>query len=247
MGNSLQDQLLKAGLVSELEVAKAQERQDRSVRPKRGPRPERARGAGQPSTAPRPDERGKEGRRPKGGEPGDARKPRRGKGQGTGKATEQRKPEVDKAKIALASRPDAIADVALRSAKRRTEDLIKDGKLRSHSPEKREREVKRQRTLRIIERERKDRGDASVPHNFVRGTRIKRIYFTPEQRGQFVSGAIAVIGFEGRYSLVGEESLGELLEINPDLFVHRYVESAPQAAAEGEDEDYPPVPDDLIW
>ena len=135
--------------------------------------------------------------------------------------------------------------VGLRSAKRRSEDLMKDGKLRSFSPEKRQREVKRQSILRIIERSRLDRPDADLVHNFVRGTRIKSIYFTAEQREAFRAGELVVVSFEGRISVVPSEKADAMLEIDGELFVHRHESDD---SSDGVDEDgYPPVPDDMTW
>ena len=55
--------------------------------------------------------------------------------------------------------------------------------------------MRRQRILRIIERGREDRAEATVPHNFVRGTRIETIYLTEEQHERFRAGALVVVGF----------------------------------------------------
>jgi uncharacterized protein YaiL (DUF2058 family) len=271
MSSSLQEQLLKAGLVSEDDVAKAEQASERAKAAARRKHDERrgggrrgnarvaggkgkgradgAGGAGQPKHAARPDhpDGADKGGRHDGGKGRPARAQSR-KGGGAKPGERQAAAVPVKANVPV---DESSMTVGLRSARRRTEDLIKDGKLRSHSPEKREREMKRQSILRIIERARVDRSGAEVVHHFVRGTRIKSVYFTPEQRESFMQGELVVVAFAGRQSVIPATKGDELLAIDSQLLIHRESANSNGAgSADGEssaDDGYPPVPDDITW
>ena len=238
MGNSLQEQLLKAGLVTEEDVARALKPPAGRGRSSRSqPTVDNGRKAGGSRARKGKSKSSKARNR----SPSDSARPPRDRHSGQSSAS----PAPSHRQSGRIEPDLAAMSVGLRDAKRRSEDLLKDGKLRSHSPEKREREMKRRSVLRIIERSRQDRAEANVAHNFVRGTRIKTVYFTSEQHQLFKNGDLVVVGFEGRHSVISGDAADELQAIDPEVFVHRFLDQP--SGESSEDDGYPPVPDDLMW
>lgn len=110
-----------------------------------------------------------------------------------------------------------------------------------------EQEARRQRN-RAIDEILKDQilndAEADCPRYFQYRTRIRRVMCTPEQRQALNDGALAVVVFRGGPKLVSVEAAERVAKLAPNLVPDL---SAAVSQAEPADDDYPPIPDDLMW
>ncbi|MBD8524551.1 DUF2058 domain-containing protein [Pseudomarimonas arenosa] len=88
--------------------------------------------------------------------------------------------------------------------------------------------------------------DAEIARHFEYGGKIKRIYVTAEQLKALNAGELGVVQLDGRYLLVGADTLNEAEKIFPDGVALRV---DPNATAESDPYSDPKyqVPDDLVW
>lgn len=111
-----------------------------------------------------------------------------------------------------------------------------------------EQEARRQRN-KALENLLKDRllndAGAECPRYFQYRQRIRRVMCTPEQRQALNEGELAVVVFKGSPKLVSLETVKQVVEIAPDLVPDLNAE-VNQTEASSQD-DYPPIPDDLMW
>ena len=87
--------------------------------------------------------------------------------------------------------------------------------------------------------------DAELPRYFEHLGRIRRVLCTPAQREAINAGDLGIVNLRGRYLIVDADVLARYRALAPDLVPD--LGGAEPDAAEGEGDDYPPVPDDLTW
>ena len=107
-------------------------------------------------------------------------------------------------------------------------------------------EARRKRNLeldRLVEGKALNVADAELPRYFEHIGRIRRVLCTPEQREKINGGELGVVSLRGGYLIVEPEVLEAYKAIAPDL-VPDLAGKEPDAP---EDDDYPPVPDDVTW
>ena len=164
------------------------------------------------------------GSRGKGGAPDQKRKTR-GKGKPKGKGSAgQGKSDLERA---WAARHRAEKQEKERIKKERVADQ----------------EARRKRNLELdalVEGKVLNHDDAEVPRYFEHIGRIRRVLCTPEQRDAINAGDLVVVGLRGRYLIVDAATGEAYREKAPDL-----VPDLGGAEPDGEEGDYPPVPDDV--
>ncbi len=109
-------------------------------------------------------------------------------------------------------------------------------------------EARRQRNL-TIEKIIKDQAcndpNAEVPRYFEYRGRIRRVLCTEQQRDALNAGELAVVLFKGGALLVAPKVADEVAKLAPDLVPLISQDDTPDP--ESHTDDYPPVPDDLMW
>ena len=204
MGNSLQDQLLKSGLVSQEQLSNA-------TKPARSNRPKAA-------DRKRGDKRRK---RP----PQNADRERRGP--------------------STSNTSGARGEVAVSQPSLPTLE-----ELNSH-------------IRKLLDDNRQNVAEAEVPYNFMRETRIKKLYVTEEQRRQLLSGELSIAGYRRVHHVIPTPVAEEILALRSEIFVHRAGETSPTASDSPTENETSPgapseldstlpsssedVPDDLVW
>jgi uncharacterized protein YaiL (DUF2058 family) len=88
-------------------------------------------------------------------------------------------------------------------------------------------------------------GKDDVPYNFTFGSKIERIYVSPQVQEHLVSGRLVIVGINGSFELVPRVIAEKIAERDAALVVQ--VKKASQEV----DEDAPyaayKIPDDLMW
>ncbi len=178
MSGSLRDQLLKAGLVTEDQVRKAERKVGRKKH-------------------------------------ADRKKPKAKRG-------EKRQPTA--------------AETARRAK------VARDKELEAERAASRARNARNAQMAQIAEGARLNDANAELVHNFVKGTRVKRVHVTPAQRDALAVDRLAITVIHNRVHLVDAATAAKLRAIDPSVYL--WIASE-QAGADGEDDH--PVPDDLTW
>ncbi|MDH2433307.1 hypothetical protein WH50_18695 [Pokkaliibacter plantistimulans] len=83
--------------------------------------------------------------------------------------------------------------------------------------------------------------DADTPYNFVHGTKIKKLYVTPQQLEQLSRSQLLIVIADEGYLLVPAAEAARIEERMPERVIHPHVDSS------SDDDEYPPIPDDLMW
>lgn len=135
------------------------------------------------------------------------------------------------------------------AAKRRQEQAERDRALNDKKEaERRERELRVQiRDMVLAASLNQDKAD--VPYNVLHGSKLRRIYVTPEQRDGLVAGTLAVATARGRHHVIPSAVAEKIVAIMPGYFVYNAAASAAgdgDASADDPYADYK-VPDDLMW
>ena len=253
MARSLRDELLKAGLVTSEQAARA----ERGSRPP--PKPAGSRksreghvpeGHGRPTrlrhSLSSPRKRGASG------DPG-VRGTARPDGHGRPARIEDSRPFPKPA----GSEP-AENRAAERTAKRRSRDASKQrlqgqgpgSAVPATSPAADPEAQVRQLNLEIrhildTEAE-KAEAEGESPFHFPRGVRVKRLYVSGDQRRRLANGGLAIVGFRGRHHLVPRAAGERVRALRPEVFVFIASDEDGAGAAEEGYEGYE-VPDELVW
>ena len=94
----------------------------------------------------------------------------------------------------------------------------------------------------------KAEAETGEPFHFTRGSRIKRIYVSGDQRRRLSDGELAIVGFGGRHHLVPRPAGERIRELRSEVFV--FVASGgpgTDAAESAEGYEGYEVPDGLVW
>ena len=94
----------------------------------------------------------------------------------------------------------------------------------------------------------KAEAETGEPFHFTRGSRIKRIYVSGDQRRRLSDGELAIVGFGGRHHLVPRPAGERIRELRSEVFVF-IASGGPGADAAQSAEGYEgyEVPDGLVW
>ena len=222
MARSLRDELLKAGLVTSEQAARA----ERVVRRPSKPTATRARGR-RSQGKPHEEPQGKFHAKPQGKPQDKSQDKSQGKPQDRPAGSPSRRRHRDRP----APRPRAPAPA-------RPQALEPDERVRQLNLEIR-------RILDADAEPAQPEGDA--PFHFPRGERLKRLYVSEDQRRRLSGGELAIVGFGGRHHLVPRRAGERVRELRPEVFVFIAADAseADPAAVDGY-EGYE-VPDELVW
>lgn len=126
-----------------------------------------------------------------------------------------------------------------------TEKAERDRRLNQERQAAVERRARAAQVRQMIEQHRVPRQGGQLAYHFQDGSRVKKIFVTPQIHQQLVVGALAIARLDGRYELVPLEVTAKLQERDPACLVRR-TESLPQPQEDADYAEYQ-VPDDLMW
>ena len=223
--NSLRDQLLKVGLVTEKQAKQAaqqeQQRQfrNRPPKPKDPPRPP------QQGNHPGSGQRGNQGANPR-----------------------QQAPQPAAAAPRPAQHPvQSAATLAAQQAQ--AAKVARDQELNRKREEKAKRRARIAEIEQIIEQNRVPRLETEDYYSFIDGKKIRRMSVDAERREKLTSGILAIVRYKGHYAVVPKETAERIRERDENMVVPTVQpkDGAPaEAAAEDPYKDFV-VPDDLTW
>ena len=127
--------------------------------------------------------------------------------------------------------------------KARQEQAQRDRELNRKREEERKQKGLKSEIRQLIETHRMSVGKGDVGYNFVHDKKVKRLYVTADEQNKLARGRLAVLFFEETYYLLTFDIAERIQEREPDIFV---LINKPETPEEGDD-DYPPIPDDLMW
>lgn len=156
----------------------------------------------------------------------------------------QSRPPVKKKTVRKATAHSGKSDLERAWAARRQAE--KQDKERAKQKRVADQEARRKRNLeldRIIQGQALNDENAGIPRYFKHLGKIRRVMCTPDQRDRINSGGLGVVNLRGGYFIVEPEVAAKWREVAPDL-VPDLTGAEPDAV---EDDEYPPVPDDLSW
>ncbi|MEZ5476167.1 MAG: DUF2058 family protein [Thiolinea sp.] len=214
MANSLSDQLLRAGLITQEQIDKAeQDRQQRKVKAKSGP-------------PPRPD--GSKGKKPQNrqGKPGkDAASAERKPSQPSRPAPSGKKPPRSPSDLEQFYRQRSELERAEREAE---EQQRREAAKRRKATRKQLRELIAAHALNTEE--------AAIRFNFVVGETVKYLFVTEQQQQELASGQLSITFMDGKRCLVPQAIGLQILELDPEKIVVNFTET-------GETEPLPDIPE----
>ena len=224
---SLQEQLLKAGLVSEEQLEQSRKK------PKPGSR------SGQKHSG-RRDQRKFQGKK----RTGQARQHEAGRSapkRHPGTANPEGKKEAGTGK--------SSADLSLEQAYRARQQLERKEVEQTKQRQQREQEARRQRNLKldeIVKDKALNSKEADVRRYFEYGGRIRHLYVTQKQLEALAANELGIVVLRGRYLIVEPSVRDEFKAVAGDLVpdLSKDTKASDEAAVEATGDD---VPDDLRW
>lgn len=223
---SLQEQLLKAGLISAEQLEQSRTKK-----------------------SPGPGGRGRHGGA-KGGR-NDARADSRGadsRGRRQDGAKRSGKPAGRSGKPAGAKK--TADELSLEAAYRARQQLERTEEQQTKQRQQREQEARRQRNLKldeIVKDQIRNHPDADIRRYFEYGDRIRHLYVTAEQLQQLADGELGIVVLRGRYLLLEAAVMKLFAAEAPDLVPDLTKETVAPEVAEAVPSELPDVPDDLRW
>jgi len=160
-------------------------------------------------------------------------------------ASEARKSKGKKDRKTRKGKPVAPDANAERVRKAQTEKAKRDRELNEKRVAREERKARAAQIAQLIEQNRISRDEGDLPHQFVDGKKIRKIFVPDAMRRDLVNGRLAVVKCRGRYDVVSADVAEKIRERDAAS-----VMSAGQPASEDTvDEAYADykVPDDLMW
>lgn len=198
MSNSLSEQLLKAGLITQTQIDQAEQAKQQQKEKAKEAREQAKHKQSKPNRAPLPAKNTKSAA----AKPDGANKP--AEKQPTQKSTKQR----------------SASD--LEQFYRERNDLERQEK---EAEEKRKRELAerkkqtRQQVRELISANSKNVEDASIRYNFVVGETVKYLYVTEQQQQELADGSLAITFLEGKRCLIPHTVAEQILAIDPDKLI----------------------------
>jgi uncharacterized protein len=231
--NSLRDQLLKVGLVTEQQAKQAaqqeQQRQFRNRAPKHhkdARPPQQGQQHGHPSKQGQP---GQGGQRSGGQHPSQSYQPA---------------PAIPRAPPPPAQSAATLAAQQAQAAK-----VARDQELNRKREEKAKRRAKLAEIEQIIEQNRVPRLETEDYYSFLDGKKIRRMSVDAERREKLTSGVLVVVRYKGHYAVVPKETAERVRERDENMVVPTaQTKESPATETPAEDpyKDFV-VPDDLMW
>jgi uncharacterized protein YaiL (DUF2058 family) len=238
--NSLRDQLLKVGLVTEQQAKQAaQQEQQRQFRnrppkhhkdarpPQQGRHPESGQHPGGAGQRPNQGPNARQGQQPK-----------------AGQQAYQPAPAIPRAPQAPAQSAATLAALQAQAAK-----VARDQELNRKREEKAKRRAKIAEIEQIIEQNRVPRLETEDYYSFIDGKKIRRMSVDAERREKLTSGVLVVVRYKGHYAVVPKETAERVRERDENMVVptvQTKESPAPETTAEDPYKDFV-VPDDLMW
>jgi uncharacterized protein YaiL (DUF2058 family) len=218
--NSLRDQLLKVGLVTEQQAKQAaQQEQQRQFR-NRPPKKQQ-----------------------------DARPPHQ-QGQRGGQGSNPKPPAPQAAQaIARPAQHPVQSAATLAAQQAQAAKVARDQELNRKREEKAKRRARIAEIEQIIEQNRVPRLETEDYYSFIDGKKIRRMSVDGERREKLTSGVLAIVRYKGHYAVVPKETAERIRERDENMVVPTVQpkDGAPvEAAAEDPYKDFV-VPDDLMW
>lgn len=260
--NSLRDQLLKVGLVTEKQAKQAaQEEQQRQFRhrpPKpRGPgqgggQGDNQRGGQRGGGGQGPNSQGAQYRGSNAGPnagAGQNRGPNAGAGHNPGASAGPNAGNRPGAQAVTASAVHPIQSAATLAAQQaQAAKVARDQELNRKREEKAKRRARLAEIEQIIEQNRVPRLETEDYYSFVDGKKIRRMSVDAQRREQLTSGVLAVVRYKGHYAVVPKETADRVRERDENMVVPfvKPKDNTVEAAAEDPYKDFV-VPDDLTW
>ena len=176
-------------------------------------------------------------------------------GLGTKKQAKQATPPPKKAPSR--HQPPPVSPEKLAANRALAAKNARDQELNRRQQEKAAAKARRAEVKQLIEQHRLPKVESEEYFNFADGTRLARLAVTPQLRDQLISGAVAIVRYDGHYALVPQAAIARIRERDEHAVVTH--EAAPAASATA---DAPPgaltseaedpykdfvVPDDLVW
>jgi uncharacterized protein len=227
--NSLRDQLLKVGLVTEQQAKQAaQQEQQRQFR-NRPPKPK----------GPRPPQQGSH--------PGSGQHP--GPGQRGNQGANPRQPAPQPAAAPRTAQHPVQSAATLAAQQAQAAKVARDQELNRKREEKAKRRARIAEIEQIIEQNRVPRLETEDYYSFIDGKKIRRMSVDPERREKLTSGVLAIVRYKGHYAVVPKETAERIRERDENMVVPMVQpkDGTPaEAAAEDPYKDFV-VPDDLMW
>jgi len=243
--NSLRDQLLKVGLVTEQQAKQAaQQEQQRQFRNRP---PKHHKDARPPQQGQHP---GGAGQRPNQGP-----NARQGQGPGSGQQRPQGQhpasgqsyqpaPVIPRAPQTPAQSAATLAAQQAQAAK-----VARDQELNRKREEKAKRRAKIAEIEQIIEQNRAPRLETEDYYSFIDGKKIRRMSVDADRREKLTSGVLVIVRYKGHYAVVPKETADRIRERDENMVVptaQTKESPAPETTAEDPYKDFV-VPDDLMW
>ena len=217
--NSLRDQLLKVGLVTEQQAKQAaQQEQQRQFR-NRPPKPKDPR-------TPQQGQRGNQGANPR-----------------------QQAPQPVAGAPRPAAQHPVQSPATLAAQQAQAAKVARDQELNRKREEKAKRRARIAEIEQIIEQNRVPRLETEDYYSFIDGKKIRRMSVDAERREKLTSGVLAIVRYKGHYAVVPKETADRIRERDENMVVPlvQPKDGAPaEAAAEDPYKDFV-VPDDLMW
>jgi uncharacterized protein YaiL (DUF2058 family) len=232
--NSLRDQLLKVGLVTEQQAKQAaQQEQQRQFRNRP---PKHHKDARPPQQGQHP---GGAGQRPNQGP-----NARQGQQPKAAQQSYQPTPVIPRAPQTPAQSAATLAAQQAQAAK-----IARDQELNRKREEKAKRRAKIAEIEQIIEQNRVPRLETEDYYSFIDGKKIRRMSVDADRREKLTSGVLVVVRYKGHYAVVPKETADRIRERDENMVVptaQTKESPAAETAAEDPYKDFV-VPDDLMW
>ncbi len=155
------------------------------------------------------------------------------------KVEHEKRKSKDAGKAGTAAGTDAARRAQAEKAER-------DRELNRKRQEEAERKANAAAIKQLIEANRLDKGEGDIPYNFTDGSRISRIYVTPEIHAQLVKGTLCLARLGPRHELVRPDVAEKIRARDPSRVI---MPAAAEPETPAADDPYAAyqVPDDLIW
>ena len=149
-------------------------------------------------------------------------------------------------KKARTAAPDPTSAKA-RAAQAHTEKVARDKELNRKRDEAKARSELGQRMAEMIKSSAVNDPAAEIPHNFVEGRHVRRLYVTAEQHKALLAGTMAIAPVGKRHYLIDAETMEKVQRMNPEQKLYLFKEEDSQTPAEDDPYAGYEVPDDLMW
>jgi len=241
--NSLRDQLLKVGLVTEQQAKQAaQQEQQRQFRNRP---PKHHKDARPPQQGQHP---GGTGQRPNQG-PNARQGQQRPQGQHPASGQQHGQSYQPAPVIPRAPQTPAQSAATLAAQQAQAAKVARDQELNRKREEKAKRRAKIAEIEQIIEQNRVPRLETEDYYSFIDGKKIRRMSVDAERREKLTSGVLVVVRYKGHYAVVPKETADRIRERDENMVVptaQTKESPAAETAAEDPYKDFV-VPDDLMW